>query len=185
MYTKFDIVKTSLDYLAMQNPEEISWVFEHLDKVNPLKTLVEIGLDQGGSLKLYEQYLLHRYQVLDDILVLGIDININRLLWNTSKSLINFKFLKIDTFDKNLQTKVKEILGDRKIDYLMIDGDHRYEGVKNDFEKMFPLVRTGGIIAFHDVKTEEDKVGKFVKDLNYPGYQMKWGCQGTGIIIVQ
>lgn len=38
-----------------------------------------------------------------------------------------------------------------QIDFLFIDGDHTYEGVKRDFEMYSPLVRAGGIIAFHDI----------------------------------
>jgi len=47
--------------------------------------------------------------------------------------------------------KLKDILGGGMIDLLFIDGDHRYEGVRKDFEMYSPLVRKGGIIAFHDV----------------------------------
>jgi Methyltransferase domain len=34
---------------------------------------------------------------------------------------------------------------------LFIDGDHRYEGVKADFENYASLVRIGGLIGFHDI----------------------------------
>jgi hypothetical protein len=37
------------------------------------------------------------------------------------------------------------------LDYLFIDGDHRYEGVKRDLEMYGPLVRKGGLIALHDI----------------------------------
>jgi predicted O-methyltransferase YrrM len=37
------------------------------------------------------------------------------------------------------------------VDFLFIDGDHTYEGVRRDFEMYSPLVREGGIIAFHDI----------------------------------
>jgi predicted O-methyltransferase YrrM len=37
------------------------------------------------------------------------------------------------------------------LDFLFIDGDHSYEGVKKDFEIYSSLVRKGGIIAFHDI----------------------------------
>ena len=37
-----------------------------------------------------------------------------------------------------------------EIDFLFIDGDHRYEGVKGDIETWVPRVRDGGIVAFHD-----------------------------------
>jgi predicted O-methyltransferase YrrM len=47
--------------------------------------------------------------------------------------------------------KVKSILGKRKLDFLFIDGDHTYEGVKKDFEMYSKLVKKGGIMALHDI----------------------------------
>lgn len=49
------------------------------------------------------------------------------------------------------QKKVQQILGDNKLDLMFIDGDHTYDGVKADFIGYLPLVRTGGMIAFHDI----------------------------------
>jgi predicted O-methyltransferase YrrM len=39
------------------------------------------------------------------------------------------------------------------VDLLFIDGDHSYDGVRADFENYAPLVRPGGLIAFHDVES--------------------------------
>ncbi len=36
------------------------------------------------------------------------------------------------------------------LDVLFIDGDHRYEAVKRDFDEWLPHVRKGGFILFHD-----------------------------------
>ena len=47
--------------------------------------------------------------------------------------------------------RAKAVLGGQALDYLSIDGDHTYEGVKRDFELYAPLVRQGGIIALHDI----------------------------------
>ena len=47
---------------------------------------------------------------------------------------------------------VVRVLNSRKINFLFIDGDHTYGGVKADFEDYSPLVRAGGLIAFHDIK---------------------------------
>jgi cephalosporin hydroxylase len=47
--------------------------------------------------------------------------------------------------------QLKEVLFGAPIDFLFIDGDHSYAGVKADFEMYSPLVRQGGVIAFHDI----------------------------------
>lgn len=36
------------------------------------------------------------------------------------------------------------------IDFLFIDGDHTYDGVKTDWDIWSPLVGSGGIVALHD-----------------------------------
>lgn len=56
-----------------------------------------------------------------------------------------------DSMDLNTINRVKEILHGNKLDYLFIDGLHDYHAVKSDFENYSPLVRKGGIIAFHDI----------------------------------
>ena len=40
----------------------------------------------------------------------------------------------------------------RKIDFLWIDGDHSYEGVKRDIQDWLPLVKKKGIVCFHDYR---------------------------------
>ncbi len=37
-----------------------------------------------------------------------------------------------------------------KIDFLFIDGDHSYEGVKKDWELYSSLLKSGSLVAFHD-----------------------------------
>jgi len=71
---------------------------------------------------------------------------------------------------------------DIKIDYLHIDGDHSYEGVKKDFELYSTIMNENGIITIHDtdqqyhdtmIVTEDakkdfqpfDGPAKFVKEL--------------------
>ena len=59
--------------------------------------------------------------------------------------------IRVDSHERKSLEKVKEILNNQKIDFLFIDGDHTYESVKKDFKMYSPLVRTDGIIAFHDI----------------------------------
>jgi predicted O-methyltransferase YrrM len=44
---------------------------------------------------------------------------------------------------------------DGSIDFLLIDGDHSYEGVKKDIINYLPKMRSGGLIAGDDAYTPE------------------------------
>jgi predicted O-methyltransferase YrrM len=46
--------------------------------------------------------------------------------------------------------------GDR-LDYLMIDADHSFEGVRADFVNYSSFVKPGGLIAFHDIMGDESR----------------------------
>jgi hypothetical protein len=50
---------------------------------------------------------------------------------------------------------VTSILQGTELDFLFIDGDHTYEGVKQDYEMYKEFVKPGGWIAFHDIKDTE------------------------------
>ena len=63
--------------------------------------------------------------------------------------------LREDSRKQETLEKVKEILNGNQLDFLFIDGDHSYEGVKKDFEMYSSLVRKGGIIAFHDIVNKD------------------------------
>jgi cephalosporin hydroxylase len=60
-------------------------------------------------------------------------------------------FIQDDSHDMKTRARLEEVLGGREIDFLMIDGDHTYEGVRQDFEMYAPLVGRGRPIAFHDI----------------------------------
>jgi predicted O-methyltransferase YrrM len=64
---------------------------------------------------------------------------------------------------------LKTLLPPTGIDYLFIDGDHTYAGVKQDFEMYSPLVRRGGLVAFHDIcvhtSQEQCEVDRFWREI--------------------
>ena len=65
-----------------------------------------------------------------------------------------------DSHDAAIQSRVQnEVCKLRKLDLLFIDGDHSYEGVKADFESYRGLVRSGGVIAFHDIAEHPKETG--------------------------
>jgi predicted O-methyltransferase YrrM len=57
--------------------------------------------------------------------------------------------IKADAHDPRTARQVAELTG--PIELLFIDGDHSYGGVQSHYKLWSPLVRPGGLIAFHDI----------------------------------
>lgn len=122
---------------ASQDKTELVRLLEAVSKVKP-KVIVEIGVHQGGSIKTW-------LAAFNPDLVVGIEKDAVDPAYSAEVHLIQGA-----SQDPEVVAQVKEVLGKWPIDFLFIDGDHTYEAVKQDFELYSPLVRKGGIIAFHD-----------------------------------
>jgi predicted O-methyltransferase YrrM len=120
------------------------------------KIVLEIGTASGGSL-----FSLCKLAP-EDATIMSIDLPEGKFgggypEWKTpiykffKKKKQKLFLLREDSHLEQTVKKIKEILNDKKIDFLFIDGDHSYEGVKKDFEMYSPLVNKNGVIAFHDV----------------------------------
>jgi len=120
--------------------------------------LLEIGTTNGGTLFLFS------HVAYKDAIIISVNLLGGRFSGGYSKwrKLLYKSFalpdqrlilLMADSHkDETLaKVKAKAILGETKLDFLFIDRDHTYEGVEKDFEMYSPLVRRGGIIAFHDI----------------------------------
>ena len=76
--------------------------------------------------------------------------------------------LRDDSHKIETQTRIRQALQGVPLDLLFIDGDHTYEGVKRDFEMYSPMVRPGGIVAFHDIveiRVEGLEVARFWNEI--------------------
>lgn len=78
-----------------------------------------------------------------------------------------------------------------KYDYIYIDGDHSYEGVKLDYNLFWPRLNKNGLMLFHDVSVKYTKelgsfgVWKFWKSLNNKRkITLPYG-QNSGLGIIQ
>jgi predicted O-methyltransferase YrrM len=94
-----------------------------------------------------------------------------------------------DSHDINVIQTVKRILDNQPVNFLFIDGDHSYNGVKQDFEMYLPLVKSPGIIAFHDALYHADKteeVDMFWQEIKkeYPFVEIKVSKESTGIGVI-
>ena len=62
---------------------------------------------------------------------------------------------------------VREACGD-EFDFVFIDADHSYEGVKGDWINYTPRVKQGGLVALHD--TNQEYVNKVVEECIIPEF---------------
>jgi cephalosporin hydroxylase len=141
-------VESSVKFRAHQKQCEIRGFLEIIRELIP-QTICEIGAAQGGTLCLFSHVAAREARLL------SIDINFSPLQRAIFPKLIrrgqNVTCLMADSHDPETLVQVHQWLGDRLIDVLFIDGDHTYAGVASDFEMFSPLVRSGGIIGFHDI----------------------------------
>lgn len=131
----------------MQSRYEVTALFGALREARP-KVIVEIGAGNGGNLFLFSRLPSAKHLV---------SIDNHYYPWERplfkSFALPNSRINLIegDSHSNGTLLKLKETLGGKKIDFLFIDGEHSYKASKKDFEMYSPLVRKGGIIAFHDI----------------------------------
>jgi predicted O-methyltransferase YrrM len=59
-----------------------------------------------------------------------------------------------DSHSEETAARLEQLLAGEPLDVLFIDGDHSYDGVRADFERYAPLVRSGGIVALHDINED-------------------------------
>jgi predicted O-methyltransferase YrrM len=157
---------------AAQAREEILWLLELVRELEP-RTVLEIGIGAGGTLFFWSRV------AAEDALLVSVDINSPGIFGRGAPfSLVAGAIplerqrlellLGVDSHDPQTVAAVESVLADRPLDFLFIDGDHSYEGVKSDFELYAPLVRPGGVVALHDVAPRLDAgtgVPRFWKEL--------------------
>jgi predicted O-methyltransferase YrrM len=168
--------------LPWQNRQEIAGLLQILTQRKPV-SMIEIGSLNGGTLLLFCRTISPKAEII------SIDFpdfvsRFSGYKWYRSALFDAFK-LKNQTMhviegnscaDSTLN-KVRSILKGRKADFLFIDGDHRYEGVKKDFETYGPMVNQNGIIAFHDIAAHPNKaqydVNRLWKEIDAGTYDKK------------
>lgn len=134
--------------------EEIHDLVEEVEKLRP-KVILEIGTFKGGTLYLFSRAADQEAFVISTDLPGGFfgggfpDWMVP-LLGSFPRDRQSLRLLRANSHDAKTLEEIKMIVGTKGIDFLFIDGDHSYDGVKKDFEMYSPLVNAGGLVAFHD-----------------------------------
>lgn len=159
-----DFVLGNHFFMAFQMPSELKALGEILAQLRPEGAL-EIGTARGGTLFFLTRLASPRATIVSVDLPggrFGGGYG-NRRKWfyqRFSRGSQQLHLLQGDSHSAEMLEQVKGKFGKQLVDYLFIDGDHSYEGVKKDFEMYSSIVRKGGLIAFHDiVNGPSDSVG--------------------------
>jgi len=196
------IARIAIKKGAVQKLSELSSLISLL-KRKKLHTIVEIGTGKGGTL-----YAWCKMAEPDAVIVSidlpggpfggGYSIKEMQKISKYKKKNQKLYMLRKDSQKKTTKDRVVKILKGREIDFLFIDGDHKYSGVKKDWKLYSPLVKRNGLIVFHDIlfhpKVLKCKVDRLWKEIKYK-YRHKefidkyddrgWGqWGGIGVIVV-
>jgi len=187
-------------FLGAFRPMQVKSEFLELLKIfkeHKPKVIMEIGTANGGTLFCFSKI------APEDAIIISIDLPRGPFGggypdWKTPFYL-SFKkwnqevyLLRKDSHHEDTVKEVKRILKGNKVDFLFIDADHSYEGVKKDFELYRPFVKGNGIIAFHDIvfvrPPISEGVNKFWEEIkrNYEYIELIKDCNqnwaGIGVI---
>ncbi len=146
-----EVVSTILqhhEFRAHQKYPEILALLRTVQTLRP-RFLLEVGNYRGGTLFLFA------HVAAPDAQILAVDIQFagprRQVYPHFASGRQKISCLQGDSHSQEMRDKVVEWLHGNRLDFLFIDGDHSFAGVKRDFELYGPLVRDGGIIAFHDI----------------------------------
>ena len=159
-----DLVFSFESFGITVRPGQVRWEFsqllEHVERIHP-RRILEIGTANGGSL------LPITRLSASDAHVISVDLHHGEfgggypawripLYKSFARTTQRLDLLRGDSHDPRTSDRVRTLLGKGPLDLLFIDGDHTFEGVRQDFETYGPLVRSGGLIGFHDINPPSD-----------------------------
>ena len=159
-----ELVKGGYQLGMAQENEEILELTEFLSDKN-LYNIMEIGSKNGGTFYIFSKLATGKKISLDlpGSIHGGWTLNEHPYLGNVADkrnkwfedNFDDVHMILADSHNQNTFSIVESRLDGELLDFLMVDGDHTYEGVKQDYEMYKQLVKPGGYIAFHDVNDTE------------------------------
>ncbi len=177
---------------AVQKITELSPLISLL-KRRKLNTIVEIGTAKGGTFYIWCRIAQPKALIISIDLPSGpfgggYALNDIKKFRKYKKKEQKLYFLRKDSHKQDTKKELIKILDGQKIDFLMVNGDHRYIGVKKDWQLYSPLVKQSGLIVFHDIlfhpkvpKCKVDKLWKEIKgNFKYIEFIKKEDNQGWG-----
>lgn len=151
-----ELSRAAIERGAIQKPSEFASLLRMASERRP-QTVLEIGTASGGTIFGFA------HAAAEDALLVSVDLADDSRFPETYDEQTaerihtyagpdqTLHLLQGDSHDPRTALAVAELLDGRSVDLLFIDGDHDTEGVTRDWLDYSPLVREGGLVAFHDI----------------------------------
>ena len=146
-----------------QVQEEFTILSYFLKSFQP-HNILEIGC-KGGTFYMFNEFSTGKKIGVD----IGDEYKLNMYFYTRGH---DFTFIHANSQLPETANLVKNYCD--SFDFIFIDGDHSYEGVRRDFELYKSMLSPRGYIAFHDIDPNHvfkdgpgGQVYKFWKDINY------------------
>lgn len=133
-----------------------------LTTLRPIRSYLEIGCRWGGSFIATQEYLNRVQNNQHPLASVVLDINPSPVVAYTSRPDSNALFLLLNSQTSNFKAFLEK--DNKQFDLVFIDGDHSYQGVRNDYTM---TKDHGNIFVFHDIASDAcPGVVQFWKELN-------------------
>jgi predicted O-methyltransferase YrrM len=150
-------------FAPFQVEAEIVEALEEIRKLKP-RYIVEVGTAGGGTLLLWSRVADPQATIVSIDLPGGdfgggssyLRVPLFRKLPRSGQTL---HIIRGNSQTQETVNLTKSYLKGNAADFLFIDADHTATGVRTDYQLYSPLVRKGGIIAFHDIAITNPEYG--------------------------
>lgn len=143
---------------AWQIPEEFRALARRVAERRP-RTVLEIGTADGGTL------FAHARLAHEEALIVSLDLPEGPfgggypawripLYESFSGPRQKLVLLRTDSHAAATAELLDTLLDGRRFDYMFIDGDHTYDGVRQDYELCLRFASPDAMIAFHDIAAQ-------------------------------
>lgn len=139
---QFDILFKQ--FSPVQNNEEMWSLINKVLQPSDIKYIVEIGIAAGGSAGIWMELCKEK-----DATYIGIDDNLKQAI-RIKEDVCPYILIEGRSQMEETWKKLDKMLDGERVDFLFVDGDHGH-GALLDTIAYSPFVRSGGIIAFHDI----------------------------------
>ena len=157
----YDGTNTHLQQIPDELVELIFFLKDYEKSNNlKLKKFLEIGFHAG-----YTNTILNKIFEFDEIV--GIDTFQEFVDGNSLRANHRFKNLILICGDSTSKRTISTTKKFTPFDLILIDGNHDYDFVKNDFENYKSMISQNSIILLHDIKSKKfPGVSKFWKEIS-------------------